>query len=206
MAWTDPITWTGGQLVTETQMNTYIRDNMNYLLAIVGSANQNAGGNYINLDVGNAIHPISGLTGAGIIQAEIGTVAPIVNALLGSFISTSDTWLQWQGNWPNSAGTNVPHARGNFYMGTATSGTVVWGVHIAAISSGDSKVKTFNTVNLGTVAVPGTAGIFASFDITLTNNDSIAPNDSVIVGFYRETDDAADNAGGTAYFVSGEVK
>jgi hypothetical protein len=31
MAWTDPKTWTAGELVTETMLNTYIRDNDNYL-------------------------------------------------------------------------------------------------------------------------------------------------------------------------------
>lgn len=200
MAWTTPRTYTGGELITDTIMNTHVRDNLNFLYDGIGA-------NYIKLDVGAAMHPISGLTSAGVSQVEIGTAAPIVNALVASFVGTADNWLQWQGHWPSSAGTSTPHAKGNFYMGTATSGTVVFGVQVAALSSGDSKtLKNFATTNLGTIAVPGTAGIITAFDITLTNNDSVTAGDSVIIGFYRETDDSADNAGGTAFFISGEIK
>ena len=31
MAWTVPLTWTAGQLVTAAQMNTHVRDNLNLL-------------------------------------------------------------------------------------------------------------------------------------------------------------------------------
>ena len=33
MAWTSPRTWVGGEIVNETQMNTYARDNLNYLFS-----------------------------------------------------------------------------------------------------------------------------------------------------------------------------
>jgi hypothetical protein len=205
--WLDPITWTGGQLVTEAQLNTYIKDNMNYLFNLAGSANQNAGGTYINLDPANSIPFISGVTNAPITQVEAGTTNPIPNDYVASFIGTSDYYLQWQGRWPSSAGTSVPHAKGNFYMGTAVAGSVVFGVQVAARSVGDAKSnKVFGAVNLGTVACPGTAGLIAAFDITLTNNDSISAGDSVNVLLYRYTGNAADTAGGTAFFRDGEVK
>jgi hypothetical protein len=204
MVWTDPITWTGGQLVTETQLNTYIRDNMNYLLAIVGSANQNAGGTYIYLDPADAIPSISGVVNAPITQTETGTS---VNDYVGGFVDNTIYCLQWKGRWPTTAGTSVPHAKGNFFMAAATSGTVVFGIQVAARSPGDSRAgKSFATTNLGTISCPGTAGVIATFDIALTNNDSIAAGDSVNFLLYRNTDDPKDNASGIAYYLDGEVK
>jgi hypothetical protein len=33
MAWTSPLTWQAGQVVTASDLNTHLRDNLNYLLA-----------------------------------------------------------------------------------------------------------------------------------------------------------------------------
>lgn len=192
-------TWVGGELADETKLNT-IRDSLNALYAM-------AGANYIDLNPANRIPFISGKINAPLTQVEAGTADPIPNDYVLSYIGTVDYYSQWQGRWPSSAGTSTPHAKGNFYMGTAIAGSVVFGVQVAARSVGDAKSnKTFATVNYGTVAVPGTAGIIATFDITLTNNDSIAAGDSVNVLLFRYTADAQDTAGGTAFYRDGEIK
>jgi len=192
-------TWTAGELADADKLNT-IRDSLNALYTMSGA-------NYISMDPGERIPFISGVSNAPVSQVEAGTASPIPNDYVASFIGTADYYLQWEGRWPSSAGTATPHAKGNFYMGTATSGTVVFGVKVAARSSGDAKSnKTFGAANLGTVACPGTAGVITSFDITLTNNDSITAGDSVNILLYRYTNDAADNAGGTAFYRDGEIK
>jgi hypothetical protein len=200
MAWTTPRTWQAGELVTDTMLQQQISDNLSYLYSAMGA-------NYISLDPSTRIPFISGVTNAPVTQVEAGTANPIPNDYVASFIGTADYYLQWQGRWPSSAGTSTPHAKGNFYMGTAIAGSVVFGVQVAARSVGDAKSnKTFAAVNLGTVACPGTAGITTAFDITLTNNDSIAAGDSVNVLLYRYTGDAQDTAGGTAFYRDGEIK
>jgi hypothetical protein len=192
-------TWVGGELADETKLNT-IRDSLIALYSMSGA-------NYISMNPETRIPFTSGVTNAPLSQVEAGTADPIPNDYVLSFIGTADYYGQWAGRWPASAGTSTPHAKGNFYMGTATSGSVVFGVQVAARSVGDAKSnKTFAAVNLGTVACPGTAGLIATFDITLTNNDSISAGDSVNVLLYRYTGDAADTAGGTAFYRDGEVK
>lgn len=192
-------TWLAGELADENKLNT-IRDSLLELYTM-------AGANYISMDPALRIPFISGKTNAPLTQVEAGTANPIPNDYVLSFIGTADYYGQWEGRWPSSAGTSSPHAKGNFYMGTAIAGSVVFGVQVAARSVGDAKSnKTFGAVNLGTVACPGTAGLIATFDITLTNNDSIAAGDSVNILLYRYTGDAADTAGGTAFYRDGEVK
>jgi len=72
---------------------------------------------------------------------------------------------------------------------SATSGSACFAVAICAVSDGDATdvdADTFDTANTGTVTVPGTAGYEAVCSITMTNADSVAASDDVILVVFRD--------------------
>ena len=46
MAWSSPRTWVVGELVTATQLNQHLRDNLSYLLTAVSSASYRYAGTW----------------------------------------------------------------------------------------------------------------------------------------------------------------
>ena len=89
-----------------------------------------------------------------------------------------------------------------YSMDTATSGKVDLEVKIACITDGDSTAITttdnFATLNeiVGGTTVPGTAEYPDEISISLTNDDSCAAGDTVIIHIQRDHDDADDTATG----------
>ncbi len=86
-------------------------------------------------------------------------------------------------------------------MASATSGGVAWDVRISATSDGDTQdvdAQDFGAANVGTATVPGTAGYLDEVSVTLTNADSVAAGDFVVVRLARAVADAADTATGDA--------
>jgi hypothetical protein len=87
-----------------------------------------------------------------------------------------------------------------YKMASATSGTFGILVRIAAISDGDATdhdAKAMGTVNTVTaVTVPGTAGHIDIISGALSNVDSLAAGDRVVVGISRDV--ANDTATGDA--------
>ncbi len=85
-------------------------------------------------------------------------------------------------------------------MASATSGGIAFDVQVMAVSDGDAQdvdADTYATVNSGTVAsVPGTAGYLDEVSITLSNDDSVAAGDFVVIRVARDVADAADTAAG----------
>lgn len=85
-----------------------------------------------------------------------------------------------------------------YYKATADTGnTSAFGARIAALSDGDAAdmdANAFDAHNGGTSTTPGTAGHLDVVSITMTNDDSVAANDMVILCVYR--DESADGAAG----------
>jgi len=153
----------------------------------------------IDLFLSAALLPISGITAAGISQAESSASSPKPNFLRAGFGSSSDSWLMWKKALPSLFGS-APKLRIHGYMDTATSGNIGFGVRIAALSDGDTSVdaKAFGTTNTGNEAVPGSAKTKFVLDISLSNVDSWAKDDEVIIGLYRDTS-VGSNASGICY-------
>jgi hypothetical protein len=52
MAWTSPMTWVANAILTAAQMNTYIRDNLNYLKGVAGTVSIDSGITLATADTG----------------------------------------------------------------------------------------------------------------------------------------------------------
>lgn len=96
---------------------------------------------------------------------------------------------------------SAPVLRVQYKMTSATTGGVAFEARIAAVSDGDATdvdAKAFAAANVGTATVPGTAGHLDEVAITLTNADSLAAGDYVIVYLNRDPAHASDTATGDA--------
>lgn len=90
-----------------------------------------------------------------------------------------------------------------WYAATATSGDVVWGAAIAAITpdtdSQDVETKAFTTASTVTDSHLGTTGKRVhQCSITLSSLDSLAANDLVCVKLYRDAASGSDTMAGDA--------
>lgn len=97
-----------------------------------------------------------------------------------------------------------------YCMASATSGAVVVGCQVEAISDGDATDidagTSFDTTNdSSATTVPGTAGYIDQISVTLTNNDSITAADLTRLAFARRATDAGDTATGDMYLVQIEL-
>lgn len=96
--------------------------------------------------------------------------------------------------------TSTPVLKVQYTMASATSGSIDLEVEVMALSDGESDpdVASFDSVNeiAGGTTVPGTAGILDEISITLTNADSVAANDFVLIRINRDHDDVDDDATG----------
>jgi hypothetical protein len=95
---------------------------------------------------------------------------------------------------------SAPVLKVQYKMTSATSGGVAFTANIAAVTPGDATdvdAKALASDNTATDAtVPGTAGFLKEISITLTNADSLAAGDFVIVRLAREVANATDTATG----------
>lgn len=153
----------------------------------------------IDLPLVSAIFPISGITAAALSQYESSASSPKPNLHRASFVSTSDTWLMWKRVLPSLMGAS-PVLRIHGYMDTATSGNIGFGARLAAMSDADASMdaKAFGSANTANEAVPANAKTKFVLDIPLTNVDSWAKDDEVVIGLYRDTA-VGSNATGVCY-------
>lgn len=95
----------------------------------------------------------------------------------------------------------------HWYADTATSGDVVWGVQFAAITpnsdSQDVETKSLATANTATDTHLGTTGQrLHDVDVTVSNLDSLAANDSLWLRVYRDATNGSDTMTGDAILTS----
>lgn len=94
----------------------------------------------------------------------------------------------------------------DWYADTASSGDVIWGVQIAAITpdtdTQDTETKALATANTVTDTHLGTTGQrLHRATVTVSNLDSIANGDDVWMRVYRDADAAGDTMTGDALLV-----
>ena len=92
-----------------------------------------------------------------------------------------------------------------YAMSSATSGAVVWACEVMSITPGDAasvNTDSYDTANIVTDTVPGTAGHLKQAEIPLTDFDSAVAGDWVTLKIYRDTGDTSDTATGNAGIVS----
>lgn len=119
--------------------------------------------------------------------------------------ATRDEQCQWAFRMPDDYASG-PVLKCQYKMASATTGAIILAGRIAAVTPGDSTdvdAKAFGTVNNSAAdTVPGTAGFMKEVSITLTNADSLAAGDFVIVWFSRLQSNGSDTASGDLELVA----
>lgn len=144
------------------------------------------------LPIGAAILPDGSASNAApaIQRVQSSASAPKPYFLQAAFDAATDEMLMWAFQMPGDyVGTLAISVL--YKMASATSGSVRFEARIAAVTSGDSEdvdAVAFGTTNSAGDAVPGTAGYLGDFSITLSNADSLAAGDFVVVWLNRDAD------------------
>lgn len=154
---------------------------------------------------GAAILPDGSATNAApaIQRVKSSASAPAPYFVQLAFDASTEEWCCFSFRMPADYSSS-PVLKVQYKMASATSGDVIWGGQIAAVTDGDATdvdAKAFATANTATVTVPGTAGHIDEASITMTNADSVAAGDFVVVRVYRDADAGGDTATGDAEFV-----
>lgn len=128
-----------------------------------------------------------------------GTNFPVVGLGYDAATDEAGYWLIRAVNYGSGNVTASIH----WYADTATSGDVIWGVQLAAITPNtdtqDVETKAFATANTATDTHLGTTGQrLHEVSVTVSNLDSLANNDALWVKVYRDADAAGDTLTGDA--------
>lgn len=161
----------------------------------------------ILLSPGSAVPPDGTANNAApaTVRSKSSGSAPAIYLLQLSFDATTEEWATWSFRCPVDYASGFV-AKVQYKMTSATTGGVAWDVRLAAYTpttdTTDLDVKVFAAANVGTQTVPATtAGRVAEVSVTLTNADSIAAGDYVVVRCARAVANAADTATGDAELI-----
>lgn len=160
------------------------------------------------LKLENSIPPLSDVTAAPIDIVESSGAAPNPVWYRMPLDDTTDEGRQWDFILDRRY-VSTPILKVHYYMaGANTTDDIVLVCRIAAVSDGDASVtaKVFDAVNSATVTVPDAAGTEDVASITLTNNDSMAAGDRVMLLLYRDADAGGDTAAGDCVITSVELQ
>src|SRR3990167_5274194 len=111
------------------------------------------------------------------------TAVPSPRWLEWLFDATTDEFIACAFIMPNNY-VGSPVLKVYYKCTSATSGTAAFEAQIAAITDGDATdmdADALATVNAGSATVPATAGYIDVISITMTNADSVAAGDHVIL-------------------------
>ena len=165
---------------------------------------------YIPLDLGAALLPDNSTNNApcGMVVAKSSAAAPtpIFTQLL--FDAGTQEWAYFSFQMPGDY-ASAPVLELIFKMASATSGNVIFASIIAAQTGGDSAdvdAIAGDTVNTSSgVAVAGTAGYPTRTTLALTNADSLAANDFIVLGVSRDADNGSDTATGDLELIAASL-
>jgi hypothetical protein len=160
----------------------------------------------ISLTPGSAILPDGSASNAAPAMQRVksSATAPGIYVIQLAFDASTEEWCTWQFRMPADY-ASAPVAIVSFKMASATSGGVVWDVRVSATTTGDSQdvdAQDFGSANTATGTAPGTAGYLLDTSVTLTNADSVAAGDFVVLRVARAAADGSDTATGDAELVS----
>jgi hypothetical protein len=120
------------------------------------------------------------------------------------FDDTQDEYIYFAFLMPDNYNSD-PVVDVYYKMASDVANDVEFGAAMACVSDGDSQdldAHELDTMNYsGAVAVPGTAGYMDVASITMTNNDSVAAGDWVILCICRHPEGGNDDAVGDAEVV-----
>lgn len=167
---------------------------------------------YIELPIGAAILPDGSASNVApaIQRVQSSASAPKPYFLQAAFDASTDEILNWSFRMPGDY-VGSPVLAVLYKMASATSGSVRFEGYVAAVTSGDSEdvdAVAFGSTNSAGDTVPGTAGYLGDFSITLTNADSVAAGDFVVVRLNRDADGTTgtDDATGDCEVVSVQLQ
>jgi hypothetical protein len=113
------------------------------------------------------------------------------------FDTTTEEHWYWTFAMPDNYGS-APIVDVYYKATSATSGTAAFNAKLLAITPGDAQDMDADEFGAEQTAasetVPGTAGYLSKLSITLTNADSVAANDMVVLAVFRDV--SVDNAAG----------
>lgn len=145
------------------------------------------------LPIGAAIpsaETTSGSAPPAISRTQGSEVTPKKHFLIAGFDAAADEHLYWSFRMPADYASG-PVAKLQ-WMANATTGTCRWGVQLAAVTPADVDTPVehaFATTNTAGTATNATeARRLNETSITLTNADSVAAGDLVVVRVYRDAD------------------
>ncbi len=134
----------------------------------------------------------------GMVRVKGTATAPAPYYLGLAFDASTREQVAWSFRMPIDY-ASTPAAKIQFYA-AATSGAVVFECRLAAITPGDSQIvadKVFASANTSSAAtVPGTAGYLAEVSLPLSNADSLAAGDWMVLYLARDAAHASDTATG----------
>lgn len=120
MAWTVPMTWTNGLLVTNTHLNTHVRDNLDYLknpptATVAPSTSRTTtstgfvtvDGSYFNHSVTTAANAAVLCAFQGVITSSVNTTAVFTIEVDGSYVSGGSTHGVWKSVNVGTGGAGV---------------------------------------------------------------------------------------------------
>lgn len=160
----------------------------------------------ILLSPGAAILPDGSASNAApaVQRVKSSASAPSPYFLQLAFDATTEEQVCWSFRMPADY-ASAPVVKVQYKMASATSGGVAFEARVAAVSDGDAQdvdAKAFAEANVGTATVPGTAGHIDEVSITMTNADSVAAGDFVVVYLNRDPAHASDTATGDCEVVA----
>lgn len=130
--------------------------------------------------------------------------APGVYFLQLAYDASTEEWVCWQFRMPADYSSS-PVAKVQWKAASATSGNVVWDVRLSATTPADAQdvdAQDFGSANTATSAAAATAGHLVEASVTLTNADSVAAGDFVVVRVARAAADGSDTMTGDAELVA----
>jgi len=200
MAWTSPKTYVYGELESASDGNTYIRDNIQYLYDNAGGGGQARK----SLPISSCYLPDDS-TGSAAAQVQRRTSSDATDPQLfwteALFDDTTNEHIYFEFAMPDNY-ASAPVVDVWYKMASAAVNEVIFGAAIHAASDGDAAdmdAEALGTTNdSGATTVPGTAGYPDVCSITMSNIDSLAANDRVILEVHRHADHADDDAAGDA--------
>lgn len=110
-----------------------------------------------------------------------------------AFDDTTAQSMRWRFRMPENY-ASAPVLKLQYSMASATTGTVELDASLWAATTGeDVDTESYDTVNVGTETVPGTAGLSGEISVTLTNADSLAAGDLVALLVTRDATDVTND-------------
>lgn len=163
------------------------------------------------LPIGGAILPDGSASNAApaLQRVKSSASAPSPYFLQLAFDASTEEQACWSLRMPADY-ASAPILKVQYKMASATSGNVIIEGRLAAVTDGDSQdvdAKAFGTANTSSAtAVPGTAGHLDEISLTLTNADSVAAGDFVVVYLNRDAANGSDTATGDMEIIAASLQ